>query len=95
MTAIDPLPVDLTEYQIIQAKQFASLLGVNTATLSRMRRRYLTPIPLRISERRYAWRLSDVLSWLESLEPNISEQMEFDLYRSYLETTWEESRRAA
>lgn len=95
MTAPDQILALIAESQIIQAKQFAALLGVDTATLARMRRCYLTPIPLRISERRYAWRLNDVLAWLESLEPNLSEQMQFDLHRSFLEQTWEESRRAA
>ena len=53
---------------MLKIKQVALMTSLSPASIRRKYRAGTFPAPLRLSERRYGWRESDVQGWLDKLE---------------------------
>ena len=59
------LPTELTAHRILSATQASALLGMSLATFRRAYRRAIVPPPIQIGLRKYGWRASDLVAFLE------------------------------
>ncbi|MFO0860647.1 MAG: helix-turn-helix domain-containing protein [Phycisphaerales bacterium] len=62
---MDELQVRKTDVAVINVREVAELLGVNTRTVWRMAQAGDIPAPIRLSERVVRWRLSDLREHLD------------------------------
>lgn len=53
---------------MLKIKQVSEMTSLAPASIRRMYQAGTFPAPLKLSERRYGWRESDVESWLSQLE---------------------------
>ena len=61
--------MELDQVRLIRLPEVCLLTGLARATLWEMIRRGTFPSPVRIGLRAVAWRLSDVVAWIESRPP--------------------------
>lgn len=62
---MDELQVRKTDVAVINVREVAELLGVNTRTVWRMSQRGEIPAPIRLGDRVVRWRLSDLREHLD------------------------------
>ncbi|MEN9503052.1 MAG: hypothetical protein RI964_2337 [Pseudomonadota bacterium] len=53
---------------MLKIKQVSEMTSLAPASIRRMYQAGTFPAPLKLSERRYGWRESDVQGWLDKLE---------------------------
>ena len=70
MNALASLPADITLHRVLGPKDTATFLGVSISQLRRMRAKRVLPRPIRFSERRYGWRIGDLIEWLNEGAPS-------------------------
>lgn len=56
--------------RLIKAREVEELTSVNKRTFNRWVDQGTFPIPVRLSERRIAWVLSEVMDWIEQQKQN-------------------------
>jgi prophage regulatory protein len=55
--------------KLLKRSEVVALTGLSRSTIDRKVRTGTFPAPLRISQRRVAWRASEVLTWLSEQRP--------------------------
>jgi predicted DNA-binding transcriptional regulator AlpA len=64
MKSLDSFPADLTRNRILDSGQASEFWGVSTAHWRRLYRAGKVPSPIRIGDRKYGWRLGDLVDAL-------------------------------
>jgi len=59
----------MTNQKILRLPQVIKLTGIPRATIYHMMKDGDFPRPLKLSKRNVGWKLADIESWIESLEP--------------------------
>jgi predicted DNA-binding transcriptional regulator AlpA len=65
-TALDNLPPELARHRILNTADAAKFYGVSLPQWRLLYRRKAVPAPIRLSERRYGWRVGDLIDALEN-----------------------------
>jgi predicted DNA-binding transcriptional regulator AlpA len=60
------LPSSVTDNRILNADEVAALAGYSVPHWREMYRDGRAPPPIRLSARRYGWKVSTILAWLDS-----------------------------
>jgi predicted DNA-binding transcriptional regulator AlpA len=60
------LPASVTDNRILKTDETAALAGYSVAHWREMYRDGRAPAPIRLSARRYGWKVSTILAWLDS-----------------------------
>ena len=60
------LPADVTENRMLITKEAAALCGYSADQWRELYQRGLAPPPVKLSARRYAWKLKTLLDWIDS-----------------------------
>jgi prophage regulatory protein len=66
MTDLSFLSPDLARNRILDSARTAEFIGISLPHLRRQYRAGIIPPPIRIGERKYGWRVGDLIDWLES-----------------------------
>ena len=64
MQSLNSLPSDLARNRILDSAKSAEFWGVSTAHWRRLYRAKKVPAPIRIGDRKYGWRLGDLIDGL-------------------------------
>jgi prophage regulatory protein len=64
MSALANIPSDLNRERLLGTEQTAEFLGMSIPHLRRMYRSNKIPAPIKIGERKYAWRLSGLIDFV-------------------------------
>ena len=72
MAQIAELPAALTADALLNAAQAARFLSLSTIHFRRLARRGAAPRPIRISERRFGWRVRDLKVWLDGRAADVA-----------------------
>jgi predicted DNA-binding transcriptional regulator AlpA len=64
MQSLNSFPPDLTRNRILDSGQASEFWGVSTAHWRRLYRARKVPPPIRVGDRKYGWRLSDLVDAL-------------------------------
>ena len=59
-------PTDVTADRLVNIQEASRLLSMSISTLSRLKRHSDFPKPIALTDRRRAFRLSDLMAWAES-----------------------------
>jgi predicted DNA-binding transcriptional regulator AlpA len=59
------LPPSVTDNRILKTDEAAALAGYSVAHWREMYRDGRVPTPIRLSARRYGWKVSTILAWLD------------------------------
>lgn len=59
------LPPEIERSRILDSKQSSSFVGFSVPHWRRMYRAGKAPAPIRIGERKYGWRVGDLIDWLD------------------------------
>jgi len=60
------LPADVTENRMLIAREAAALCGYGYDQWQKLYQKGLTPPPVKLSARKYAWKLKTLLDWIDS-----------------------------
>jgi predicted DNA-binding transcriptional regulator AlpA len=60
------LPADVTENRMLITKEAAAFCGYSADQWRELYQRGLVPPPVKLSARKYAWRLKTLLDWIDS-----------------------------
>lgn len=58
----------MTQHKLLRAKEVAEMVGLSVSTFYGLIRQNKFPKPLKTSENTVAWRYSDIVGWIDSLE---------------------------
>ncbi|WP_170459633.1 helix-turn-helix transcriptional regulator [Ruegeria arenilitoris] len=58
----------MNQHRLLRAKDVAEMTGLSVSTFYAQIRRGAFPKPLKTSANTVAWRLSDIVGWIDSLE---------------------------
>lgn len=58
----------MEQHKLIKAKQVAEMTGLSVSTFYGLIRQKTFPKPLQTSANTVAWRYSDIVGWIDSLE---------------------------
>lgn len=61
----DSLPADLARHQILKTAQAAAFCNYSVSHWRRLYRSGAVPRPIKLSPRRFGWRIGDLTDWLE------------------------------
>jgi len=64
MSALANIPSDLNRERLLGTEQTAEFLGMSISHLRRMYRANKVPAPIKIGERKYAWRLGGLIDFI-------------------------------
>jgi hypothetical protein len=64
------LPDSITRHRVLGPKDTSAFLGLTVSQLRRMRVDEILPRPIQFSERRYGWRIGDLIDWLSAGAPD-------------------------
>jgi predicted DNA-binding transcriptional regulator AlpA len=64
MQSLNSFPPDLTRNRILDSGQASEFWGVSTAHWRRLYRAKKVPSPIRIGDRKYGWRIGDLIDAL-------------------------------
>jgi predicted DNA-binding transcriptional regulator AlpA len=73
MQPLNSLPSDLARNRILDSATSAEFWGVSTAHWRRLYRAKKVPAPIRIGDRKYGWRVGDLIDGLETRAAATSE----------------------
>ena len=59
------LPVSVTDNRVLKTDEVAAMTGYSVAHWREMYRDGRAPAPIRLSARRYGWKVSTILAWLD------------------------------
>lgn len=65
MSNLIELPAAVAVDAVLNARQAAQFLSLSVIQLRRLAKRGAAPRPIRLSERRYGWRVRDLRAWIE------------------------------
>ncbi len=65
-TALDNPPLEIARHRILNTADAAKFYGVSLPQWRLLYRRKAVPAPIRLSERRYGWRVGDLIDALEN-----------------------------
>jgi predicted DNA-binding transcriptional regulator AlpA len=66
MSYTDTLPDDLTQHRLLNSAQTAKILGFSAVHLRRLVKAGKVPQPVRIGERKLAWRAAEIRAFVEA-----------------------------
>jgi predicted DNA-binding transcriptional regulator AlpA len=64
--ALENLPHEVTQHRVLTTAEAAALCRYSTQHFRELYRTGQVPAPIRLSARRYGWKLSVILAWLDS-----------------------------
>jgi prophage regulatory protein len=64
MSALANIPSDLNQERLLDSEQTAEFLGMSIAHFRRLYRAKKVPAPIKIGERKYAWRLKGLIDFV-------------------------------
>ena len=64
MSALANIPTDLNRERLLGTEQTAEFLGMSVPHLRRLYRAKKVPDPIRIGERKYGWRLGQLIEFV-------------------------------
>ncbi|MPR12168.1 helix-turn-helix transcriptional regulator [Microvirga tunisiensis] len=64
--SLDHLPAEFNRQRILSAAEAAVFLSLSLPHFRRLYRNGGVPAPLRLSERRYGWKMAVLTDWLEA-----------------------------
>jgi predicted DNA-binding transcriptional regulator AlpA len=64
MSALSNIPSDLNRERLLDTAQTAEFLGMSIPHFRRLYRARKVPTPIKIGERKYAWRLSGLIDFV-------------------------------
>lgn len=70
MNALASLPDSIIRHRVLGPKDTAAFLGLTVSQIRRMRVDEILPRPIQFSERRYGWRVGDLIDWLDAGAPD-------------------------
>jgi predicted DNA-binding transcriptional regulator AlpA len=65
MQSLNSFPPDQTRNRILDSRQASAFWGVSTAHWRRLYRAGKVPSPIRIGDRKYGWRIGDLIDGLD------------------------------
>ena len=65
MKNINSLPSEISCNRILDSAQASEFIGLSLPHFRRMYRTKKVPSPIKIGERKYGWRVFDLVDWLE------------------------------
>jgi predicted DNA-binding transcriptional regulator AlpA len=65
MSQISELPAAIAADAVLNSAQAARFLSLSLVHFRRLTKRGAAPRPIRLSERRYGWRVRDLRAWIE------------------------------
>lgn len=63
---LSELPTSITDNRILKTDETAALAGYSVQHWREMYRDGRAPAPIKLSARRYGWKVSTILGWLDS-----------------------------
>lgn len=66
MSYNDTLPDDLAQHRLLNSAQTANILGFSAVHLRRLVKAGKVPQPVRVGERKLAWRAGEIAAFVES-----------------------------
>lgn len=90
LSALASLPNSIIRHRVLGPKDTAAFLGLTVSQLRRMRVDEILPPPIQFSERRYGWRVGDLIDWLNAGAPD-----EFDCFSAEMDREFGPYLRAA
>lgn len=66
MSNVNSLPVELTKNRILDSAKASEFVGISLPHWRRMYRAGTAPKPILLGERKYGWRLGDLIDWLDA-----------------------------
>ena len=66
MNISQSLPIELSRSRILDSSQASEFVGISLPHWRRMYRSGTAPKPILIGERKYGWRLGDLIDWLDA-----------------------------
>jgi predicted DNA-binding transcriptional regulator AlpA len=75
MSDLSSLPPELMRSRILDSAQTAEFIGLSLPHFRRRYRAGTAPIPIKIGERKFGWRVGDLVDWLDdrSRQTRVSE----------------------
>jgi prophage regulatory protein len=64
--SLENLPADIARHRVLNSAKAAEFWGVSTRHWRRLYQEKAVPAPIRISTRRYGWRVGDLIDALEN-----------------------------
>jgi predicted DNA-binding transcriptional regulator AlpA len=64
--ALENLPHEVTKHRVLTTAEAAALCRYSTQHFRELYRTGQVPAPIRLSARRYGWKVSTILAWLDS-----------------------------
>jgi predicted DNA-binding transcriptional regulator AlpA len=62
---LDSLPADIARHRVLTTAEAAKFWGISVPHWRRLYRDKVVPAPIQITERRYGWRVGDLIDALE------------------------------
>jgi predicted DNA-binding transcriptional regulator AlpA len=63
---LENLPHEVTQHRVLTTAEAAALCRYSTQHFRDLYRAGLVPPPIKLSARRYGWKVSTILAWLDS-----------------------------
>jgi prophage regulatory protein len=60
------LPADLARYRVLDTRQAASFCSISVPHFRRLHRAGRVPDPVRLTARKYGWRIGDLVDWIDA-----------------------------
>jgi predicted DNA-binding transcriptional regulator AlpA len=64
MSALENIPSDLNRERLLGTEQTAEFLGISVPHLRRLYQAGKVPLPIKIGERKYGWRLGGLIDFI-------------------------------
>jgi len=63
---LDHLPADLARHRVLDTAEAAAFCKISVPHWRRLYRAQKVPAPVRLSARKYGWRIGDLVDWIEA-----------------------------
>jgi predicted DNA-binding transcriptional regulator AlpA len=64
--SLDQLPADVVRHRVLDTAEAAEFCKFSVAHWRRLHRSNQVPSPVRLSTRKYGWRIGDLVEWIEA-----------------------------
>ncbi len=66
MPALEPLPHSIARHRVLDTTEAAGFCKFSVAHWRRLYRAGKAPTPVRLSTRKYGWRIGDLIDWIDA-----------------------------
>jgi predicted DNA-binding transcriptional regulator AlpA len=66
VSSLDALPAQFARYRLLDTTEAAAFCRLSVAHWRRLYRTGTAPAPVRLSARKYGWRVGDLIDWIDT-----------------------------